>query len=526
MRSHDLRILLERKVRKKWPRRKERDFSPYVHRPVEYCRDILRTNLTPVQAEIAEAFVKPPYKVKVRSGHGTGKSYLFAALCNWWYDTRIPSVVITTAPTLEALKAVLWAEIRLQRDDAGLSDDFIGPAAPAMRTGPDHWAKGYTASKGEAFQGRHRANMLFLFDEDEGLDPLYFQRTVGMFKPNAGHAWGTAGNPYTVTSESYRQEYKTDLDGNPAWNLFTLSAIDHPNIAAELAGLPLPVPNAVDVGQIAAAVAENCDRIDTKDRTRNDIEWPTGSGYWYRPGPLFEAGVLGRRPTMSVGSVWSESVFNDACENRLTWEKLEVPELGCDVARGGDDWTSIHARRGRCSLSHDTGNGWDTMRTCGKLIEAARNLVEGWNRDNWNRKPMSEFQIPIKVDDDGIGGAVTDRLGEQGYNVVPINAQTICDDQRRYPNRRSELWFELAKAAKYNQLDLTRIPKAMLAKLRQQAMAPLGWPDSAGRRVVEPKKDTKKRTKARSPDDMDAMNLSYARQYNSSPTTIINGEVR
>ncbi len=40
-------------------------------------------------------------------------------------------------------------------------------------------------------------------------------------------------------------------------------------------------------------------------------------------------------------------------------------------------------------------------------------------------------------------------------------------------------------------------------------MAPTWKLDSQGRRVVEPKQDTKKRLK-RSPDDMDALNLAYA----------------
>lgn len=535
MRSHDLRILVERRVQKRWPRRKERDYSKYYLDPVGYAVEVLKVTPTPDQATIASAFLTPPYKVKVRAGHNVGKTFMFAWLANWWYDTRLPGVVITTAPTKRDVIDLLWTEIRLQRANAGLPDEFPGPVAPELRSSQNHWAKGYTARKGESFQGRHRENMLFLFDEDEGIDPPYYQRTTTMFKQNAGHAWGSIGNPYTVTSQSYREEQLTNLAGEPEWNLFTLNAMEHPNIAAELAGEPIPVPNAIDCGQIASLVAANCDSIDAADRVGTDIEWPPGSGSWYRPGPIFEAGVLGRRPTVSIGAVWSEFWFKvaatrlvgtPATKRLLRWDPMDVPEIGNDVARFGDDWTCIHARRGPCSLFHESGNGWATTRTAGKVIIMARRLTEIFNADHPTREPLTPQQIPIKVDDDGIGGAVTDMLAEQKYNVIPVNAQTPSHSPRRYPSRRSELWYDVTGRAESNNLDFTRLPKTVIAKLQQQAMTPLTWVDSQGRRCVEEKKDTKRRLKGRSPDDMDAVNLAYAEQGAHQPAVILTNKRR
>src|SRR5262249_21251218 len=73
---------------------------------------------------------------------------------------------------------------------------------------------------------------------------------------------------------------------------------------------------------------------------------------------------------------------------------------------------------------------------------------------------------------------------------------------------RSEFWFAVAERADTGQLDLSRLSQASLSLLRRQVMAPTYRLDSQGRRVVEPKSDTKRRI-GRSPDDADALNLAF-----------------
>lgn len=475
--------------------------------------------LTPDQEAIARAFLVPPYKVKVRAGHNVGKTFLFAALANWWFDTRNPSVVITTAPTHRDVCDLLWTEIRLQRARVNLPAHFIGPAAPEMRTSPDHWAKGYTASKGESFQGRHRSNMLFLFDEDEGLDQLYYQRTKMMFQAGAGHAWGSIGNPYTTSSASYLEELVSDDKGNPSWNLFSLSCLTHPNVLAELAGLARPVPNAVTLDQVNAAVAEQCEYVGSSRSRPGDIEWPPGSGKWHRPGPLFEAGVLGRRPTQGTDAVWSESAFDAAAVARLPVGLNELPVIGCDVARYGDDWTAIHTRIGPASLAHESGNGWSIDKTAGRLVELANLWADDFSKSRTDRRALRPDEVEIRVDDDGVGGGVVDILRAQRYKVIPVSGASTPHDKQKCPNRRSELWFDTAYRAGCGLISFSALPKTTLARLRQQALSPKYKVDGAGRRVVERKEDTKERI-GRSPDDMDAVNLAYANEFDIGPTTV------
>lgn len=498
----------------------EHNLPGYKNYPVGYCYHVLKVKLTPDQQKIARSFLSKPYKVKVRAGHNVGKTFLFACLCNWWFDTRPESVVITTAPTERDVIDLLWTEVRLQRARVGLPSHFIGPAAPEMRTGPDHWAKGYTARKGESFQGRHRANMLFLFDEDEGIDKLYFDRTKSMFKAGDGHAWGSIGNPYTTSSASYLEELVSDDDGNPAWNLFTLSQLNHPNVLAELDGRTPPVPNAVSLQQVKDAIAEKCQALPGPPYLPTDFEFPAGTGKWYRPGPLFEAGAMGRRPTQGTDAVWSEAVFDAAAALVARPGLDQIPEIGCDVARYGDDWTAIHVRLGPCSLHHEAVNGWGVDQTAGRLHELATEWAAFFSASRPDRRPLRPNEIPIKIDDDGVGGGVTDVVRARGMRGIPVSAASRANDPNRFPRRRDELWFDVAEMAAEGLVGFKALPLKVRQRLRQQALAPKYEIDPAGRRKVEPKDDTKERI-GRSPDDMDAVNLAYANCGDDVPRAVI-----
>lgn len=488
------------------------DPHAYAHDPEGYVRDVLKSRfIWEKQIEIMKALHEPPYKVLVKAGHSVGKTYIAAATVNYWYDSFNPSVGITTAPTARDVIDLLWTEVRLQRQRAGLGD--LQPKAPEMRTGDDHYAKGYTARDGTSFQGRHRDRMLFVFDEAIGVDSTFWNTTKTMFKAEHGHAWLVIFNPTDTTSQAYLEEQ------SGAWKVFSLSSLDHPNIAAELAGEPPPVPNAVGVSQVDEWIVDWCRPIDESERTETDIEW---RGEWFRPGPEMEARALGLWPSQGTYGVWSEALWRVCTELRpgeSQADKLQIPldaipEIGCDVARHGDDDTSFHARWGNASWHHEDVNGWRTTQTTGRLIELAREMAERANvvRRKLKMHEIKPEEVPIKVDDDGIGGAVTDLLLERGFNVIAVRSGTQAFDPTRYPNRRSELWFSTSRKALGGGVWFGRLDKATQHTLKTQALAPRWKLDSAGRRVVEKKDETKEKI-GRSPDSMDAVNLAYYESF-------------
>ena len=449
--------------------------------PTLYARDELGVVWWGKQVEIARALITHK-RVFVKASHSVGKTHLAGGLVNWFFDTHKPSVCLTTAPTHQQVCDVLWKEVRVQRKGR----PGLQPKAPRMETAPDHFAVGYTAGSGDAFQGRHERAVFGIFDEATGVDTAFWDAMEGMMTSETAY-WLAIMNPTDTSSRAYEEEQKE------GWHVITVSAVDHPNIAAELEGQAPPFPAAVRLAWVEARVREWCTAIPAADRRAADIEFPPQSGRWHRPGPLFESRVLGRWPSTGSTSVWTEAMWMAA----LTQQPVpDAPlRIGCDVARFGDDFSSIVAGRAGCALHHETHNGWDTAQTAGRLKSLAKQLC---------RQGEDPSRVEINVDDDGVGGGVTDQRGE--FLFVPVGGGMRAFASDDYPNRRSEMWFACAQKADEGRLDLSRLTAQSLALLRRQAMAPTWKVDSQGRRVVEPKADTKKRI-GRSPDDMDALNL-------------------
>lgn len=441
--------------------------------------------------------LEPPYRVLVPSGHDVGKTFIAACLVSWWYDTRDPSVTLTTAPKLDQVKDLLWKEIRALRQRVGLGG-FPGPKSLRLESGPKHFAKGVTANQQAGFQGQHEAAVLVVLDEAEGVDRDYWEAAKTM-ATGQGHAIVAFYNPYTSSSHAAMEEAAVDRDGKATWRILPMSSLEHPNIAAELRGEPPPFPQAVRLAKVEQWVTDWCQPIDPADRKATDIEWPPGSCRWYRPGPRMEAGALGRRPSSAVNSVWALALVEFCC--RVVLPVRGPLQIGSDIARFGDDSTAIHIRQGGVSLHHESANGWSTVQTFQRLCLLASEFGALVGLDG--------RQVPIAVDDCGIGGAVTDMLAADGWNVTGVNVTSPAPDEDEYPNLRSALWFDLAAAALQGDLSFARLPSQVQFDLRRELSAPLYSLDLRGRRCVEPKDKTKLRL-GRSPDNADAVLLAYA----------------
>lgn len=475
----------------------KRDFSAYRDDPAGYARDVLRVSLTPRQVEIAQALLQPPYRVLVPSGHDVGKTFAGAVLVSWWFDTRDPSVCLTTAPKLDQVRDLLWKEIRAGRARAGLSG-FTGPKSLRLETSPKHFAKGVTANTQAGFQGQHEASVLVIIDEAEGVDRDYFEAAKTMAS-GAGHAIVCFYNPYSAGSHVAQEETAIDAQGKPTWRMLPMSSLDHPNIAAELAGEPPPFPQAVRLAKVQQWIEDWCSPLTGDDCKVTDVEWPPGSGVWHRPGPRFEAGALGRRPTAAVDSCWSLALV-EACIARQLPARGPL-QIGCDVARFGDDSTAIHVKAGGCSLHHEAVNGWSTVQTATRLRQLACEYGSPYGMDG--------RAVTIAVDDCGVGGGVTDILQADRWRAVGVNVAMESPDEDRYPDLRSAIWCDLALEAARGNVSFARLSRDVQQVLRRELPMQLYEMDARGRRRCL-SKDRIKASLGRSPDNADAVNLAYA----------------
>jgi len=167
--------------------------------------------------------------------------------------------------------------------------------------------------------------------------------------------------------------------------------------------------------------------------------------------------------------------------------------VGVDPARFGDDRTSICWRRGRVISKIVSYTKKDTMEVAGIVHK----IITSDNPDK------------VFIDVGGLGAGVVDRinelLGERAQDlVVAVNAGSSPLDADLYVNKRSEMWGELKKWLSHPPVQIPDIDSlhADLCGVKYKF-------DSLTRLVVEPK-DQMKRRGLRSPDEADAVCLTFA----------------
>lgn len=164
--------------------------------------------------------------------------------------------------------------------------------------------------------------------------------------------------------------------------------------------------------------------------------------------------------------------------------------IGVDPARFGDDRTSIIRRRGRKAYGLESYIKKNTMEVVGIV----------------NRIISTENPTRVFVDIAGLGAGVFDRLGELGHKgvIVPVNGGETPLDQKKYYNKRAEMWglmkeWLLSYPCEIPDLDTLH---ADLCGVRYSI-------DSNSRLVLE-KKELMKKRGLRSPDEADALSLTFA----------------
>lgn len=85
------------------------------------------------------------------------------------------------------------------------------------------------------------------------------------------------------------------------------------------------------------------------------------------------------------------------------------------------------------------------------------------------------------------------------------------------------MWFDGADLALAGKMDLSRLPKDVLARLKLQLMTPAYWLMPNGTRQVESKEEIKDRLK-RSPDDADGLLVCYSEMGTWAPSIILKGD--
>ena len=164
--------------------------------------------------------------------------------------------------------------------------------------------------------------------------------------------------------------------------------------------------------------------------------------------------------------------------------------IGVDPARFGDDRTSIILRQGRVAFGLQSFIKKDTMEVTGIV----QSLIQ-------EHKPAKVF-----IDIGGLGAGVYDRLCELGNRdiCIAVNAGSSALDGRKYSNKRAEMWGQFKEWLMDEPCEIPDIDTlhADCCGIRYSYNSNSG--------LVMEGKDAMKKRGIRSPDEADALCLTFA----------------
>lgn len=426
----------------------------------------------PYQLDILSAVARER-RVSVRSLHGAGKTALSALLILWfaltrdgWSDWKIP---ITASVWRQVTKFTLpelhkWAR-RIKWDVVGRAPFKMGDELQtlSLRLASGE-AFAVVSDEPTAMEGAHADQILYVLDEAKAIPAPTWEAVEGAF--STGMAYALAISTPGETGGTFYDIHKRRPGYEDWW-------VRHVKLDEAIA---------------AGRVSEEW----VKQRRKQ----------WGENSPVFRNRVLGEFAEQGTDTLiplaWVEAANErwQQCEGKGSGEET----LGVDVARFGDDSTTIARRVGVVVETLDYFNQLDTMAVSGEVVMKARRNTS----------------LPIQVDVIGIGAGVVDRLREQGYKVTGVNVGESAKDsmgreltdssgELTFVNLRSYGWWLLRERLDPQNNDLLALPPD--DRLTGDLTAPKWKTTSAGRIQVESKDDMRKRI-GRSTDAADGVMLS------------------
>lgn len=439
----------------------------YWDDPVAFAEDILKFYPDKWQRDVLNDLAGSPF-VSVRSGQGVGKTGLEAIAAIWYLCCRPNPKVICTAPTRQQLNDVLWAEIAKWLESSVVKNFLKWTKTKVYMKGYEQrwFATARTATKPENMQGFHEDYMLFIVDEASGVADDIMEAILGTLSGHENKLL-MCGNPTRTSGVFYDSHHKDRAD----YKTHKVSSYDSPR-----------------------ASKDNIKRLIRKYGKDSDVVRVRVYGEFPKSEPdTFVALEYAEKAAMNDVYPIDES------GNYIIPENAEI-HIGVDVARFGDDETNIVPRIGNLVPYFKHYNKQDTMETVGQIIIVARDMMRtyGINR------------CTVKIDDDGVGGGVTDRLREvvreEGLYIDVIDCHNggAPNDKDHYFDWGTESWAHLRDLLHEEAIKIPN-DEDMIGQLTTRKYNIT----SKGKIRLETKDEMKKRG-LRSPDRADALVLAFA----------------
>lgn len=442
----------------------------YAQRPVEFVEDIIGAQPDADQSAILRSIANNQM-TSVRSGHGVGKSAVEAWAVIWFMLTRPFPKIPCTAPTAHQLYDILWAEInKWRRNNPLLEKELVWTHEKLYLRGyPEEWfAVARTATKPDALQGFHAEHVLYIIDEASGVDDKIFEPVLGSLS-TPGARLLMCGNPTQLSGFFYDSHNKN----RGSYSAFHIDGRKSPRVSQEY------------VDTIINMYGEDSDMF----RVRVAGDFPLQEDEVFIPLSLVENSIMTEySPRKNPNTV----------------------HIGADIARFGSDKTIIGYKVDEKVEFYRKRRGQDTMKTADDIIACGEMLMKKYSiRD----------QIPVKVDDGGVGGGVVDRLRQIKRNqperfwwldIIPVKFGQRIQHKYYYDSTTYMMSIVKKLLSTYDEDDGTKKPCELILPDDNDLVAQLSTRRYAMTETskirIESKKDFKKRSQV-SPDEADCLLL-------------------
>ncbi|MCM1295980.1 MAG: hypothetical protein NC311_10600 [Muribaculaceae bacterium] len=334
----------------------------YSEHPVQFVKSVIGAEPDGTQCEILQSVVNNKM-TSVRSGHGVGKTATLSWLICWFLLTHPHAKIPCTAPTQNTLRDVLWNELAkwIQKSPFLKAHLRWTGEKVSLRGHEDDWyAVARTATKPEALQGFHAQYLMYIIDEASGVPDAVFEPVLGSLS-TAGSRLVMCANPTQLSGFFYDSHH----NARDSYHCIVADGRKSGRVSEEY------------VRQIIHMFGEDSDVF----RVRVAGEFPLQNDDAFIPLYLLERSVR-MKPVVR--------------------ERPMTIDIACDVARYGNDKTIIGSKIDEVVKIEDKAHGQDTMTTAHKIMEISERIVR--------RHHFENEIVPVKIDDSGVGGGVTDRL--------------------------------------------------------------------------------------------------------------------
>jgi hypothetical protein len=417
----------------------------YNGKPIEFFEQVLRVTLDDQQKELLSK-VKPGCRIMVKSGKGTGKSFILAGLSFYFIFCFPDTFVRTVSPSYDQLLAVYMREAKHhhQRMIPEIQEQFTVQHdkifLTKLQTNSMECVSSKTSKK-ERLGGMHSFTQVFLFDEASGIsDEAYYMSLSSMGTAHEGGFVIGVSNPERGEESFYYNLFAREVEG---WDLMTFTAQKSAQVKLEF------------IQQMKELYGEDGDEY----RVAILGEFPRSDGSTYIPMSLVE-----------------KAIGNTA--DRATYI-YDPTIIGADIARSkSGDSTVFVVRQGCRVLDIISFQTDDTMVTVAKL----KDIVGKYSA------------VQVCMDADGVGGPVADRCRELGIPVVDVRGSFTSSNPRQYANVRTQLWGEMREWLDTGDIpdhyelkkELGTMKWGYSGKMQEQLVSKKSLVDARGKRIKSP----------------------------------------